>query len=287
MNDIDALIGDFATRIRSKQDMPILHRPFHADRAENTPPDRAVERPLAPEVINHAGLIVDGAITRALAKIKHYGRTATAGFIRDALVSSIQEHCASVITAAKAHAQMLRADKRHKEKRVKARAQLAAELKDARRRLRKLRNTITDTEQGLDRMVSERIQSAKAFYAKNLAVCDEGYPAIPPASIYPDKEGTGLPLTPGIYFIWEGDAVVYVGQSIRLGQRLRLGGHNILKPSHQISYLEIEPYFLTFAECYYIGVLRPFENFGNSASHRNYPIPKECPPVLEATALNG
>lgn len=112
---------------------------------------------------------------------------------------------------------------------------LAAELRAARRRLNALR--------------------------AQLAPVDR-YPAAPLPHLEPHRKGSGLPAVPGIYFLWHGDVVEYVGKSRCLSERVRLGPHHVLKHYHRISLLPWEESELAWAECYYIGVLRPAANFG-------------------------
>ncbi len=86
----------------------------------------------------------------------------------------------------------------------------------------------------------------------------------------PTLEGIDLPETSGVYFIWDGSVVVYIGRTINFRQRLKLGSHHILEKKHLISFLEFEKSELTWMECYYIGILRPFLNFGSNGSHNRY-----------------
>lgn len=94
-----------------------------------------------------------------------------------------------------------------------------------------------------------------------------GYPAIPKPTVAPSATGGNLPYTSGIYFLWNGDSVEYVGQTKYLCDRLKLGRHHILQEEHSISFVVINRKELTWAECYYIGICKPRLNFGRMASH--------------------
>jgi excinuclease UvrABC nuclease subunit len=73
--------------------------------------------------------------------------------------------------------------------------------------------------------------------------------------------GEGLPNSSGIYFLWALNQVFYVGRSECMRKRVRLGAHHVLARYHSISYVLIEKERLHWAECYYIGVLQPEQNF--------------------------
>ena len=81
------------------------------------------------------------------------------------------------------------------------------------------------------------------------------YKKIPP----PRKNAP--PSEPGIYFIWDKEEIVYVGQSINLFQRLT--NHPRKKPWFKVSCVAYEKAMLNFAECYYIGICKPRLNFSS------------------------
>lgn len=93
------------------------------------------------------------------------------------------------------------------------------------------------------------------------------YPAPPAAHLAPTDYGQGLPEESGIYFFWRAGVVDYVGQSINLRNRVRLKGHHVLQEDHGISFVLIDRRDLDWAECWYIGALRPQCNFGKRAHH--------------------
>src|SRR5690625_7623299 len=77
-----------------------------------------------------------------------------------------------------------------------------------------------------------------------------------------------LPDAPGIYFVWRDDRVVYVGQSQRLSSRCQIGNHGVIKTGDGLSWLLFDVKQLVFAECFYIGILRPAYNEIGRASCR-------------------
>lgn len=82
------------------------------------------------------------------------------------------------------------------------------------------------------------------------------YPAVPPPM--PDAESrNAIPAAPGIYFLWLGEVVDYVGQSLVLRRRLKSGNHHRMAAAHGISFVLIDRSELTWAECWYIGLLKP------------------------------
>jgi len=140
---------------------------------------------------------------------------------------------------------------------VDGRDVLAYQLKRARDKLKELRDTYK-------RVVAEWPGRA-AYLARDLA--SQPYPDVPAPFISPSFDGAELPETSGIYFLWAGDAVEYVGQSVNLRGRVRLPGHHRLKSDHRISFVFVDAHELDWAECWYIGALKPKLNFGSLAAH--------------------
>ncbi len=185
-------------------------------------------------------------------------------------------------------------------KRKEARRSLADELRAGRKKLRTLEWNINNAEAVAERMVEERARekrkewSVRLIGAKDrlrklrLAYTKESlvqmnmampvikeasfgrlYPDAPPPTVTPTKEGIGIPEAPGIYFLWDGGIVEYVGQSTRLNRRLRLGSHHVLREDHLISFLFFDAIDLTWAENFYIGALRARLNYGALATHKD------------------
>ena len=134
-----------------------------------------------------------------------------------------------------------------------ARKALAGELRSGRSRLSLLECRISEADEELQE-IRDELRSLHS------------YPAIPSPMLNPNKEGDGLPETSGVYFLWsEGTidgAIDYVGKSVRLNERLRLGGHHVMRAHHYISFLLFDSKILNWAECYYIGIVKPPLNFG-------------------------
>lgn len=96
------------------------------------------------------------------------------------------------------------------------------------------------------------------------------YPDPPPGIIRPTAEGIGVPATSGIYFVWENGIIDYVGQSINMNNRVRLYSHGVICETDLLSFVPIEKDELIWAECYYIGILRPKRNRGTPLGHRSF-----------------
>jgi len=86
------------------------------------------------------------------------------------------------------------------------------------------------------------------------------YPDVSYIKVQVSRDGDNLPEKSGIYFLWSDRLCEYVGQSINLKKRARLGHHKLL-PTDQVSYLLFDVSELHFAEAYYIGIMRPRRNF--------------------------
>ena len=80
-----------------------------------------------------------------------------------------------------------------------------------------------------------------------------------------ELRGENMPPGPGIYFLWDNkkNIVAYVGQSINLRNRVRSSHDKIPQiPFPVVSFLEFPLEELVFAECFYIGTLKPPLNGG-------------------------
>lgn len=85
------------------------------------------------------------------------------------------------------------------------------------------------------------------------------YPA-PPKPMLPVNESCNMPETFGIYFVWRDERIVYVGQSRRLVRRCNSKYHSRIREDEWISWLTLPAHELYFAECFYVGALRPERN---------------------------
>jgi len=99
---------------------------------------------------------------------------------------------------------------------------------------------------------------------------NDGYQDVPPpmCSAPSDKHKTDVPAKPGVYFVWCGSVVEYVGQSVCLSNRANIANHQNIHDGDQLSWLEYPPGQLDFAESYHIGVCCPRRNFGKKAAWR-------------------
>jgi len=117
-----------------------------------------------------------------------------------------------------------------------------------------------------DRMRST-IEGINTLYAEHI------YPPVPLAPMadipssskkgsgrIPEEEG-GIPECSGVYFIWSDGVVTYVGQSVSLAGRV-VKSHERVAEGDRVSWVPINKCDLDFAESFYIGILRPYRNFG-------------------------
>jgi hypothetical protein len=142
------------------------------------------------------------------------------------------------------------------EKRLIARKELAKEMRKHWSKLNELK------------IQTRQMQETYKYYL-SAAVCNGavvGYPNVPPPIIEVSKYPDTIPSCSGIYFAWVNGIVEYVGQSINLLSRCRIGHHRLLE-GDKLSWVEIDRAQLNFAESYYIGILKPIRNFGAKAGH--------------------
>ncbi len=88
------------------------------------------------------------------------------------------------------------------------------------------------------------------------------YPDVPAPMVQASNRGDGLPAVSGVYFVWDRGRVVYVGKSINLQARACANKHHVITTKRRLSWLEFDVEVLNWAECFYIGVLCPRDNFG-------------------------
>lgn len=238
-----------------------------------------------------AEMVIQGAVDRVMLRLRNDHRiTPTVAAL---VAKAIASKCASIEKVARMKPAEFSAKSRLDEKRKEARTELAGELRAARSRLRALNRKLLFTETEATKVMEARLKEKRKEYADRLrlsknslhklrasirelseaasaaAIATYGseYPAIPAPAITPTRAALGLPDSPGIYFLWNGDCIEYIGMARRLCSRLALGGHHILREHHRISYIHCEERMLTWTECYYIGFARPIKNFGASATH--------------------
>jgi hypothetical protein len=237
-------------------------------------------------------------IAKSFAKLKRDVRSDYNKFSRDAaktmenlIEEVVNKYCHRILSAAKTKPDAEKLISECRKRREEARAILAEELKSGRKKLKTLQWKINNAEAEASRLTKEkeyqlrkdvanrlksgrsRLKKLKESYSSLSDACVRAvaykheYPDIPLPQFDPNQQGAGIPAAPGIYFLWEGDQIVYVGQARVLCNRLRLGSHHILNEKHRISFIFVKPEELTWTECYYIGLAKPRLNFGRKAAH--------------------
>jgi hypothetical protein len=175
------------------------------------------------------------------------------------VAKALRSQCERIIKASERQPDVEAAYEKQADEKYQARKKLAGELKAGRKKLAALKVEIAATEQALG-------SSTAMLAARQMQIPAGVYPAVPAPMFTPSNEGSGLPEISGVYFLWAGDVVEYVGQSIKLASRVRLPTHHRLRTSHRISYIPVDERDLDWAECWYIGALRPNLNFGSRAA---------------------
>lgn len=206
----------------------------------------------------------------------------------------IYRQCNKILTASKIKINSHKLIEEIKRRRKEARSHLADELRASRKTLRELHWKIKYAEIEANRLVKEKeilmrkdvaqrlisgrekLKRLKENYdnlSKSWSTRDyrdysiNEYPSIPLPHSAPDNIGSGLPSTAGVYFLWDKDEIVYVGQAKRLCERVRLGSHHVLTEEHKISFVFVKYNELNWAESYYIGVAKPKLNFGKRSTY--------------------
>jgi hypothetical protein len=264
--NVDALISDFAARLRSGEPLPILHKPFDdapLRRTQIPPPPiaEAQHRIASLNVAQTESLdsFLESVASRALSKAQRAngratGKGLTYAAITKAFKESIAHHSDQLDRLARKRPTPARVIKECDVIRRKARKDLAAELLSAKIKLRALKEAI--------RVSDARLSQSATIEHENSGQHINLYPEITRQAVQPHQRGDGLPSVPGIYFLWLNGQVEYVGQSVCIANRVRLGTHHVLHKEHTISYVLIDREKLMWAESYFIGILRPTKNRG-------------------------
>lgn len=257
--------------------------------------------------INQASSLIETAalfaIQRLGEKIKNapapqqYAYRSMQNFFKFELEGAIKKQCEAVMSAASLPPSKFYCREDAKKKRDEDRKALAIELRRARNKFQEIKRRARNLEQEIEARVSKevvlRATAKRAEYRERLLTArtrlkkieesqlkasiawalsngnpEHSYPNVPLPIFEPTKYGEGLPTVSGVYFLWEGDRVVYVGQAVNLSSRVRLVGHHVLRAEHKISFVFCDVSSLDFAECFYIGITRPRLNFGTNARWR-------------------
>ncbi len=200
----------------------------------------------------------------ALRRIKRMGpgiwkdfRQADIGrYLMPAFTSAIESLTKGLINAAKVPPTLDREIELIRVKRSEARRQLARELKSARSQLAKIKEEL-------------RVKTALLHQYYSAVLPETSYPPIPLPMVEATSTGQGLPEISGIYFIWASNLVVYVGQSTKICARVRAqsetrSGHENVHQGDWVSWLPCAISDLNWVESFYIGLCRPYRNFGGS-----------------------
>lgn len=182
----------------------------------------------------------------------------------------IRKNCSMIIEACSQSDYMKKKiktiDEKIEARKISLRKELANNLLSGRKKLKDLSYKIIEKKREL-KMAEEKLEGlCKTISTYEMIMDIKGfeveYPPVPTPTIKPTIEGTDIPEESGIYFIWSGQKLKYVGQSINLSRRLRLENHHKLEESDLISFVLIPKHLLLYAECFYIGAMKPTSNGG-------------------------
>lgn len=139
---------------------------------------------------------------------------------------------------------------------------------DTHRQYSKLKSNLTNINRHIENAKKRCLTVEQEITDRQRRLDESRYP-IPsrPQEIITLDDNDKIPEACGCYFAWESDLVRYVGRAVNLKTRLRPGHHAIL-PTHSLSWVEVDPDDLYFAEAYYIGMLRPRLNKGKPTIQR-------------------
>lgn len=272
--EVDSMMRDFRERVRSGQTFPVVQKAFGAkplvghkvlsftDGAPILPPEQTrppYGKAKTQRVEDFLRDVARTVVLQVHQKPKR-GDVSHDDLIKAFEVAIDRKRVAIADGVSNDHVKLRAAVEQERQQwvddRLARRKALALEFRTARATLR-----------AIQRRSGRLEQEEKQALARLLSENDR-YPAVPTSKVRPHKDGVGLPDTPGIYFLWKGNIIDYVGKSIRLSGRVKLGSHHVLQPGHEVSFVEIPERELTWAECHYIGLLKPLANFGAAASHR-------------------
>jgi len=157
--------------------------------------------------------------------------------------------------------------KKIEEEEIKLRKKIAENLVSARKRLKELKYQVAEKQAELKKAEARLNGIYKSISVHEICTGSNTssleYPPVPEPLIKPHQYGHGIPEESGIYFIWStGGELRYVGQSTNLSLRLRLGSHHKLRSDDLISFVLVPKELLIYAECFYIGIMKPTSNGG-------------------------
>ena len=169
--------------------------------------------------------------------------------LQAALRNIVADHCKVLLAASTVSDAKIKARIEAEVERNEMRRALANELKSSRKRLRRLKKEIAHAK-------------ATLLIAANGHCELHQYGAVPAPMVEASHSAQGIPAVSGIYFVWAGGKVVYVGQSVRLSSRCAIRNHHAIFAGEMLSWVPEPLPRLNVAESFYIGILKPERNFG-------------------------
>jgi len=168
----------------------------------------------------------------------------------------VEKNCNRIIKAAGVSEETVKLAKLTKAFDRKQRKELAANIVKARNKLKSLNDDFSRLENKINALQKMQIRLV------NLEI-----EMPPPPRYMASRLGALIPKISGVYFIYCGKVIVYVGQSKNLNSRLRLGNHGAILDDSLISFIKCQEKDLLFTEALYIGMIKPIKNFGKSSVH--------------------
>ncbi len=108
------------------------------------------------------------------------------------------------------------------------------------------------------------VRALRRFYKSPPVIVPANYPTVPPPEATASFNGYGLPSFGGVYFVWSSDRIVYVGQSQSIINRAVVPGHQGIERGDGLSWIRFDNRRdRLFAECFYIGTIKPERNLPN------------------------
>ena len=172
--------------------------------------------------------------------------------LQAALLNTVAAHCKLLLAASTVSDAKTKARIEAEVERNEMRRALANELRSGRKRLRRLKKEIAHAQATILTAANEHCELHQ-------------YALVPKPMVEASDLADGVPDFSGIYFIWAGGKVVYVGQSVKLSGRCGIRYHDQIFAGEMLSWVQEPLPRLNFAESFYIGILRPERNFGRRA----------------------
>jgi|GEM_PF-3690647 len=135
------------------------------------------------------------------------------------------------------------------------RKNISNSLRTARRHIQALSSEIKRLEEKLQLLREEEHHRATFAFPDILPI-----PEADPVAA--SLDGSKLPNSSGIYFVWRHSQLIYIGKSNCIQRRATTTLHHIISPGDGITWLQFKESELNFVESLYIGIARPAYNFG-------------------------